>query len=609
MAIQAVNLNVDGMICTSCEKRIKDSLEKIRGISEVSPSFKKQRVFVEYDDTKVSLETIAKKIESEGYSVLNSTSQKSKAKEIIWIIGIIIIAFAIIRLSMDSVAFNMESKLSSSTSYIMLFVIGIFTSLHCVGMCGGILMSQSIITLEKTSVFQRIKPTILYNLGRVISYTLLGGIVGALGSVISVSLSTQAFISIFAGLFMVIMGFNLSGFSLFRGFSVKLPFKKSLKSKASTPFLVGLLNGIMPCGPLQTMQLYALASGSFTRGALSMMFFSLGTIPLMLTFGLLVNFINSKNTRYLIKTSGILVVLLGFIMANRGLTLLGINISPKALLGFTSNNSNIEVTEENKAIIKDGKQIINIKADSSGYSPNVVFIQKNMKTEMIVEGTQLTSCNNEVVIPSLNIKQKLKKGENIISFNSKDSDINYSCWMGMLKGYIKVVDDINNITSSDINSAKDSAPKSSSPSCCSGPVSSDEGSDRTIYGLNLSDIPTERLVKKATKKGNSQSFTIKSLGDDLEPLVLVVEKNLDTNISFDFSTMKSPDGHYYIYNDTPPSDKLKVTVKNSKAQFSKNFTKPGTYIIVNDDLILGVIEVVDDISKVNLEELRIKYIQ
>ena len=603
MSIKSVNLNVDGMICTSCEKRIKDSLEKVRGITSISLNFKKQKVFIEYDDSKVSLHTIVKTIESQGYTVLTDNSHKSKTKEILWIFGILIVALAIMMLSMDSGSFNMESKLSSSTSYIMLFVIGIFTSIHCVGMCGGILMSQSIITLYKPSIYGSLKPIILYNMGRVISYTILGGIVGALGSVLSISLSTQALISIFAGLFMVIMGFNLSGFSLFRAFSIKLPLKKSLKNKSSTPFIVGLLNGFMPCGPLQTMQLYALASGSFTIGALSMMFFALGTIPLMLTFGLIVNFINSKNTKYLIKISGLLVILLGFIMANRGLTLLGIDISPKVLLNLSSNNSKIKITKENKAVIKDGKQIIKLKADSSGYSPNVVFIQKNMKTELVIESDEITSCNNEIVISSLNIRQKLKEGENIISFISKDDDINYSCWMGMLKGYIKVVDDINNIKSSDIDRAKDFAPESSS-----GSMSSHNQIERSIYGINLSEIPTERLIKKVNKKGNIQNFTIKSIGNDLDPLVLVVEKNIDTYISFDFSTMNSTNGNYYIYNDTDSPKKIKIPLKDSKGELSRNFNKSGPYIITNDEFILGVIEVVDDISKVNLNNLRKKYI-
>lgn len=138
---------------------------------------------------------------------------------------------------------------------------------------------------------------LLYNGGRIISYTILGGIVGALGSVLSLSISVKAGIQIFAGVFMIIMGLNMSGFSIFRRFNLRLPWSAcSIKKKPKTPFLIGVLNGLMPCGPLQTMQLYALGTGSAFNGALSMFLFSLGTVPLMLTFGALSGFISKGYT-------------------------------------------------------------------------------------------------------------------------------------------------------------------------------------------------------------------------------------------------------------------------------------------------------------------------
>ncbi|MBM6861902.1 heavy metal transport/detoxification protein, partial [Clostridium saudiense] len=65
---------------------------------------------------------------------------------------------------------------------------------------------------------------------------------------------------------------------------------------------------------------------------------------------------------------------------------------------------------------------------------------------LIIDGKTLTSCNNEVIIPSLNIRKKLSRGENIIEFIPEEGDINFSCWMGMKRGKIKVVDDISSIT-------------------------------------------------------------------------------------------------------------------------------------------------------------------
>ena len=125
----------------------------------------------------------------------------------------------------------------------------------------------------------------------------------------------------------------MSGYSLFRKFNIKLPWSAcSIKKKPKTPFLVGVLNGLMPCGPLQTMQLYALGTGSAYKGALAMLIFSLGTVPLMLTFGALSGLITKGYTKTLLKFSGILVVVLGMVMGTRGLALVGVNIPTTASL-------------------------------------------------------------------------------------------------------------------------------------------------------------------------------------------------------------------------------------------------------------------------------------
>src|SRR5208282_3302918 len=90
------------------------------------------------------------------------------------------------------------------------------------------------------------------------------------------------------------------------------------------PFVVGLMNGLMPCGPLQTMQVYALGTGSFFAGALSMLLFSLGTVPLLLGFGAISAFLSAKFNRRMLKASGVLVMALGLVMFARGMNLFGV---------------------------------------------------------------------------------------------------------------------------------------------------------------------------------------------------------------------------------------------------------------------------------------------
>ena len=278
----------------------------------------------------------------------------------------------------------------------------------------------------------------LYNLGRVIAYTIIGGIVGGIGSVVSFSGAARGIVTLFAGTFMVIMGLNmLNIFPWLRRFNIRMPkfIGNKIRNEKSGkgPLYVGLLNGLMPCGPLQSMQLYALGTGSILTGALSMFYFSLGTVPLMFGLGALSSLITNKLSHKIMKASAILVITLGFVMLNRGFSLSGITLP-----SLNANQSNV-------AVIKDGTQIVKMKIESGRYAP--ITVQKGIPVKWIIEADKddLNGCNNPVTIPKYNIQKSLVPGENIIEFTPKEEGtITYTCWMGMISSTISIVDDVNN---------------------------------------------------------------------------------------------------------------------------------------------------------------------
>ncbi len=454
MSIRNKKIRVYEMTCTSCEKRIEREIKKLDGIIHVKVSFSSQFADIEYDDQVCNQSQIKAAILKAGYSTQSSNDYK--------FMGILIIVAAVVLLGLKTSGLDMDEKLTNA-SYGVLFVVGLLTSIHCVGMCGGIMLSQSLST-ESKNKFDAIKPSLLYNVGRVLSYTVLGGIIGGVGSIFSLSIVTKAGLQIFVGLFMIIMGFNMAGFSAFRKFQIKIPsFGCKAKNKSRSPFIVGILNGLMPCGPLQTMQLYALSTGSATKGALAMFVFSIGTVPLMLTFGALSGLLSKGYTKKILKFSGVLIIVLGLIMGNRGFALAGININPMTALNNFSKNSDKSNANVSKATIEDGVQVIRMTADNNGYTPNAFYVQKGIPVKWIIEGKELNSCNNAIVARDIKVEKKLVSGENIVEFTPGDKDINFSCWMGMIGGVIKVVDDLDTVDTSTSNS---SLPASSSgPSC------------------------------------------------------------------------------------------------------------------------------------------------
>ena len=596
MSKRIEKIKVYGMTCTSCEKTIEKALLNVEGVYSSKAEYAAQVVEIEYDSEVCSIEKVKEVIKKAGY-VTEKPSGNGK------ILGIVIIGLAILLLGKYSVGFDMSDKLTNA-SYLVLFVVGVLTSIHCIGMCGGIMLSQSISKEDSSkSKLKSILPSILYNSGRIVSYTILGGIVGALGSVFSLSLTLKAGLQLFAAVFMIIMGANMAGFSLFRKLNIRLPWTGcSIKKKTTSPFIVGLLNGFMPCGPLQTMQLYALGTGSAAKGALSMFIFALGTVPLMLTFGAISGLLSKGYTKKLLKFSGILVIVLGIIMGNRGLALAGVNLPSINSLGIADSSSGGTV-DATKAVIENGKQTLTMSATYNGYTPNVLYVQKGIPVNWVINGDEITSCNNAIVVPTLDIEAKVKKGENIVQefTPTETGDINFSCWMGMIRGVIRVVDDINTV---DIAKADSSLPAPSEPSCCSSPI---EGTE-SIYGDDISIAPTERLIKKANLNPSSQDALITGIGYELDPLITVVNKGIKATINLDLTSFDIPEGEYQVIDGETGKTLNTFEGKNGIVQIPIDTTSSKGYGIIKGDTVLGIIEIVDDIKTVDLEEIRAKYL-
>lgn len=339
----------------------------------------------------------------------------------------------------------------SATTYPALFVVGLFTSLHCVAMCGGLNLGQSLVyttetrhpsgaapssgTAHEKEALQALRPNVLYNLGRLISYTAIGGLLGLLGSAFALSAQARAVIGVAAGAFMVAMGLTLMGI-LRPGVLSKLLPKKAVRKVASAtatlrqrgPFLLGLVNGLMPCGPLQAMQVYAVATGSAAVGALSHFAFCLGTVPLMFVAGSVITALKARWRRGLMRIGGAMLVVFGLVAAGNGATLLGINVS------LPAQHSTDEVVAATGA---DGIQRATVEVDYGTYQD--VRLKAGVPAELtfhVPEG-KLIGCNSSLAIPAFGIQADLATGDTVVSFTPDQAGAYpYACWMGMIKATI-----------------------------------------------------------------------------------------------------------------------------------------------------------------------------
>lgn len=432
---QRYKLIIEGMSCSHCELKIEEIISGYKNISDVEANYSRgEATFV--SKGYIDLEDINKDLNKFGYKAVSIKEKKPFIENIqaLYILIIILGLYTILNHFQLLTFLNYFPKIQSGMSYGMLFIIGLLTSLHCVAMCGGVNLLQSVNSVNSSK--SAIRPNILYNLGRIVSYTSIGGIVGAIGSSVTLNGKMSGSIAIMAGVFMVIMGLNmLNVFPWLRIFNIKVPKfigrRVSIKrSKERSSFIIGILNGFMPCGPLQSMQIYALSTGSFYTGALSMFIFSLGTVPLVFGMGTISSSLNKKFTGRMLSLSAMLVIILGVGMLKNGLGLSGV-----VLPSFKSDNTNkIELR------IEDGYQIVNSQLDYGTYPAITVKEGIPVKWIINVDKGRINSCNDVFFIPEYDLQVVLYEGENLVEFTpTKEGQYGFSCWMGMIRSSITVV--------------------------------------------------------------------------------------------------------------------------------------------------------------------------
>ena len=320
---------VEGMHCPRCETAVRRALAGATGLSEVDVSFQRGTLTALWDANLVREAEIDARLREAGYGLVRGSKRAGWARDALRLLLTLAAAgLFFLLLTRTAIADWMRAfpTARAGMGFGALFAVGLATSLHCVAMCGGINLAQSAASAQRGA--RPVRANLLYNLGRLCSYTLTGGIVGALGTALSVTNAAKAAIQILAAAFMLLMALNLlSGFGWLRRLTFRLPEGPSallltrLAGKSS--FAIGLANGLMPCGPLQAMQVCALSAGSWQRGAASMCCFCLGTIPLMLGVGLLSGRFNKRFAAPMRYASAALVLAMGVSTLASGLALAG----------------------------------------------------------------------------------------------------------------------------------------------------------------------------------------------------------------------------------------------------------------------------------------------
>ena len=430
MSTKNTTWRVEGMLCPHCEETVRQAVKGLPGIKNVTASYRKGTLTADWEERQLPERRIAAALKEEGYTLACREERFDKRAVLNFIISAAVLVALWLLLNNTGLSdkFSAFPVAKAGMSLSALFIIGLMTSLHCAAMCGGISIGTAAGGKSANAALE-------YNAGRVVSYTVTGGIVGALGRAFSISPVVKGIIQLIAGAFMIIMALNLIGyFSFLRALAPRFPkgLRKIFTKKGKgSPLIIGLLNGLMPCGPLQAMQIYALSSGSWYMGALSMLCFALGTLPLMLGVGLISGKLNKKYARHVQVFSAMLVAVLGIGMVQSGAALADpvketVNVGIEAGIGETEQADDI--------------QEIYSQADYGSYEGITVKAGIPVKWHLNVPEGKLNGCNNAIIIPQYGIEKELQEGDNIIEFTPKEAgNVPFSCWMGMIRSEIKIL--------------------------------------------------------------------------------------------------------------------------------------------------------------------------
>ncbi len=430
--------HVTGLHCKACIFLTESELAEVAGIKSAKTSLKHNTITVTGEFGNKTPHQIAadltKVLAASGYRLsvekIKHNVDWAQFNTALPIAALFIFAFLIIsKLQIFSVGSSTEVGLGAA------FTIGIIASLStCMAVVGGLVLSISA-NFAKEGDTKR--PQIYFHIGRLVSFFVLGGVIGMLGSSFQLGALGTLIVGAVIAVVMLILGINLLDvFPKMRRFQVALPGfiqkhidKLHTLNHTLTPLLIGALTFFLPCGFTQSMQIYSLSTGSFMAGALTMFVFALGTLPVLslLSFSSL----GSKSalrSGVFFKTAGVVVIFFALYTLNGNITA----FRGKPLISFPERPQTQQSSGSN-IVIENGVQVIDLEANG-GYSPEITIAKANMPTLLRISTRNTYDCSASVSIPQLSFRTTLKpngKTEVEVPAQPAGKIIRGTCSMGM----------------------------------------------------------------------------------------------------------------------------------------------------------------------------------
>lgn len=453
-----VTYYVQGMHCASCELIVERRLLELKEVLAVDASLNRREVRIKCVGGTPSVQDLNRLFKEEGYTLSEHplperASDSLSIQKILGVGGVALLLLAALY-TVNRMGLSGLTVVDSSSSLPLFFVFGLLAGLSsCAALVGGIVLSMtkqwSGLYSNNESFWVRLQPNLLFNLGRLVSYSVFGAALGMIGGVFRVSEAFSSALVVLVSIAMIILALQMLGVRTPARFQPTMP-RSMLRYVADEsnfkgrflPFLMGAFTFFLPCGFTLTTQGLAVASGTPIQGALVMFFFALGTSPSLLTIGIASMELSKKPhlSQLLSRVAGILVLFFAFSNINAQFNALGLtslsDLYARAVTGSPAAG-------EGLAPIVGGKQLLTMDALAYGYEPAYFKVRSGVPVRWEIADRGFSGCTNAIVSRGLFEGQVdlLSGGTTIKEFTPENPGAyKFSCWMGMASGVIEVID-------------------------------------------------------------------------------------------------------------------------------------------------------------------------
>ena len=460
---------VDGMTCRSCEIIVEREFSKLSWVKKVEVNANNGTAKIVCEGgCPLDLNALKNSLASENKYVVRGQNEKktvSSASEIeqakrptlIQLVGLFALVLLVSSLFNKLGFFGASASVGGTMTFAAALILGLVAGTSsCLAVSGGLLLSSAGRFRERygsASPTARMRPVVLIVTGRVLSYGILGGLIGLLGTALTFSPLVTGGLTLLAAVYMIVMGLEM--------LNIAPPWLKALmprmpkaigrrivsaegKEHWSAPMLIGGATFFLPCGFSQSLQLYALTTGSFVTSGLILAGFAIGTAPALLALGWASTSIKGQAGKFFFQFAGALVIVLGLFNIQNGATIIGYPLSLPNL-SFeprTSASSDSEVTPTDPNVfLEEGTQVIRMELVGRDpyYSPSDTYtVKAGVPVRFEIDGVGM-GCRSIFQMPKLGVSVDTSNPPTMVEFTpDKPGQYAFSCSMGMYRGTLNV---------------------------------------------------------------------------------------------------------------------------------------------------------------------------